>query len=84
MKKFNIKNLFDYATSKNAGIFGNTENFDFMEQYNSNKLLVSRFFKDLYASKNLKEEFDTAKDELVNLLESVLKKGTTFYFKIKI
>ena len=62
MKKFTIKNLFDYAISKNKGIFGNTENFVFMEQYNSNELLVSRFFKDLYASKNLKEEFETVEN----------------------
>ena len=71
MKKFTIKNLFDYAASKNVGIFGNTENFAFMEQYNSNQLLVSRFFKDLYASKNLKEKFETVENAYTFFCEEV-------------
>lgn len=71
MKEFTIRDLFDYSKSQDTGIFGNTDAFTFMEQYNSEKKLVSRFFKNIYEDKYLKEKFETIEKAYENFCEEV-------------
>lgn len=71
MEEYTIKDLFNYTKERNIGIFGNTDAFIFMEQYNTDKKLVSRFFKNMYEDKYLKEKFETIEKAYENFCEEV-------------